>query len=417
MIRRLKTPNTNRKFQGIWIPAEVWLDEQLSLSEKLFLLEINSLDRGTGCTASNGYLAIFFKVTPERCSQVISNLKARELIRTDYLYEGKSIKKRTIHVTPTGIKYIKGGIKFSLKIDNNIDNKNPKKDSMRDLAGLNLESPIALLIKNWLEATKLHPNVTTHQFKQSKTIKKIMTMLRALKSGTFAKHCNLDSDFLDRHKIPIDLLTKKWTIEEIKIGLDRLYLYCQPGYFPGIDPDSKSTIENKTSLEKMIYNEVSGSSILLWVFKRIPERAGHHTVKLIDAMSYPLYEKFFSEIYKGKWTQKRKTDLIRCINKIVEERKRLVEKLGPYLGHTNFSSYVGSQHSGDRFYVMHIRWMSQWKTPSFNLMKVGTNTWDLFAEFVRKEYRINIYPSKAELKAIKQEHDRALRRIKNNRRQ
>ena len=33
-----------RKFRGIWIPADVWLDERLSAVEKVLLMEIDSLD-------------------------------------------------------------------------------------------------------------------------------------------------------------------------------------------------------------------------------------------------------------------------------------------------------------------------------------------------------------------------------------
>ena len=34
----------NRDFKGVWIPKEVWLDDKLSWMEKLFLVEIDSLD-------------------------------------------------------------------------------------------------------------------------------------------------------------------------------------------------------------------------------------------------------------------------------------------------------------------------------------------------------------------------------------
>ena len=36
--------NMERAFKGIWIPAEIWLSKELKIMEKLFLVEIDSLD-------------------------------------------------------------------------------------------------------------------------------------------------------------------------------------------------------------------------------------------------------------------------------------------------------------------------------------------------------------------------------------
>ena len=42
-----------RKFEGIWIPAELWLNKELTLIEKVFFVEIQSLDNADGCYAKN----------------------------------------------------------------------------------------------------------------------------------------------------------------------------------------------------------------------------------------------------------------------------------------------------------------------------------------------------------------------------
>ena len=34
--------NFKRKFDGIWIPKELWFDQNLTLQEKIFFIEINS---------------------------------------------------------------------------------------------------------------------------------------------------------------------------------------------------------------------------------------------------------------------------------------------------------------------------------------------------------------------------------------
>ena len=47
----------NRDFKGVWIPKEIWLNTDLSIIEKVLLVEIDSLDNSDrGCFASNEYL-------------------------------------------------------------------------------------------------------------------------------------------------------------------------------------------------------------------------------------------------------------------------------------------------------------------------------------------------------------------------
>ena len=39
-----------RAFRGIWIPKEIWLSKDLTLQEKVFIVEIDSLDNEKGCS-------------------------------------------------------------------------------------------------------------------------------------------------------------------------------------------------------------------------------------------------------------------------------------------------------------------------------------------------------------------------------
>ena len=135
----------NRAFRGVWIPKEIWLSEDLTLQEKVFLVEIDSLDNEEGCFANNKYFADFFQLSKSRVSQIISNLEKKELISVNYLYKtnSKEIDKRIIRINEEGltkilgIKNIKGGIKeikegikypkdppLENANDNNINNNN-----------------------------------------------------------------------------------------------------------------------------------------------------------------------------------------------------------------------------------------------------------------------------------------------------
>lgn len=93
-----------RGFKGIWIPAEIWLSEELTMMEKLFFVEIQSLDNEDGCYASNQHFAKFFGVTKGRCSQIINALKDKGFITVEYLKDDKETKGRIIKSTVKLVK-------------------------------------------------------------------------------------------------------------------------------------------------------------------------------------------------------------------------------------------------------------------------------------------------------------------------
>ena len=89
-----------RDFKGIWIPKEIWLNEDLSIMEKLFLIEIDSLDNEEGCYASNEHFSNFFGLSKNRCTEIIKSLEKKGLISIELQREAgkKNISKRIIRV-------------------------------------------------------------------------------------------------------------------------------------------------------------------------------------------------------------------------------------------------------------------------------------------------------------------------------
>lgn len=65
----------NRHFKGVWIPKEIYLDETLSWTEKILLIEIHSLQGEEGCYASNQYLAGFLGIKETSLANLITRLK------------------------------------------------------------------------------------------------------------------------------------------------------------------------------------------------------------------------------------------------------------------------------------------------------------------------------------------------------
>lgn len=131
-----------RAFRGIWIPADVWLSRDLTLQEKVMLVEIDSLQHPEkGCFKSNKKLAEFFGLSPNRVSEVISSLKKKGWIRVDQIREGKQIVERRIFMSRhlekpnRGTRKTEGG--YSKKRENPIrdpeggyseNGKNPSRD-------------------------------------------------------------------------------------------------------------------------------------------------------------------------------------------------------------------------------------------------------------------------------------------------
>ena len=91
-----------RNFQGLWISKELWFNQDLSIQEKMFLLEINSLDNKNHCHASNNYFSQFFQLSPNRCSEIINKLQKKGLIEIKYIKENRQIKERIIKVLEKG---------------------------------------------------------------------------------------------------------------------------------------------------------------------------------------------------------------------------------------------------------------------------------------------------------------------------
>ena len=87
-----------RDLKGVWIPKEIWLNRDLSIMEKLFLVEIDSLDNEQGCFASNKHFSDFFDISKGRCTQIIKSLEEKGLVSIKHEYKGKQIIRRTIRV-------------------------------------------------------------------------------------------------------------------------------------------------------------------------------------------------------------------------------------------------------------------------------------------------------------------------------
>lgn len=65
----------NRDFKGVWIPRSIWLNDNLTMLEKVILVEVDSLDNAEHCTAGNEYLSQFCQCSESKVSGAIKKLQ------------------------------------------------------------------------------------------------------------------------------------------------------------------------------------------------------------------------------------------------------------------------------------------------------------------------------------------------------
>ena len=88
-----------QRLKGLWIPAEILLNEELTDKEKIILAMILYLSEETkSCFASNKYIANIVNVTADRVSKIIGSLREKNYIKVKLKYKTdcKEIEQRQI---------------------------------------------------------------------------------------------------------------------------------------------------------------------------------------------------------------------------------------------------------------------------------------------------------------------------------
>src|ERR1035437_10279011 len=106
----------DRDFKGIWIPKELYLNDELSWTEKILVVEINSLDKGKGCWAGNEYFAEFLGLKEGRIANIFTKLRKMKILE-DVSFDGRKI---FVRVTP---EFTFSGRQSSLKSEGRVHEK------------------------------------------------------------------------------------------------------------------------------------------------------------------------------------------------------------------------------------------------------------------------------------------------------
>ena len=88
---------SKQKLKGLWIPAEILLNNDLSDKEKIILSIILYLSDDTGsCFASNKYIASIVNVISDRVAKTVSSLKEKGYVDVNLRYKTDTKKIDTI---------------------------------------------------------------------------------------------------------------------------------------------------------------------------------------------------------------------------------------------------------------------------------------------------------------------------------
>lgn len=179
----------NRGFIGIYIPKEIWLDRNINATEKVLLMEIDSLDKSPqGCFAGNDYFSEFLGVNETNTSRMIN-----KLVKLGYVENiGFDGRKR----------HLKSNLKFNIetyKKDQGCLIKNNKADLLKEI---NREY-ITINSNNKLNNKSSLFNLDNKKKSKISKNQKIFELKEILKTFT------LDEDLLEQLNTYIDVLADK----------------------------------------------------------------------------------------------------------------------------------------------------------------------------------------------------------------
>ena len=157
----------NRDFKGVWIPKEIWLNENLTMIEKVILIEIDSLDNEEHCSAGNEYLAQFCQCSIPKVTKAIKKLVDMGFIEV-ISFDGRHRKIRSCiikNMTQTNKKYDADSYKIlanniGINLDSNLPINNNGETS----------SPVVTETTSSTKTTTKNDTIDAGNYRKRKTI-------------------------------------------------------------------------------------------------------------------------------------------------------------------------------------------------------------------------------------------------------
>jgi hypothetical protein len=403
--------NEKRVFKGVWIPKEIWINKELTWMEKLFLVEIDSLDNEKGCFASNDYFSDFFNLTKGRCSQIINSLKDKKQIIIEYEYEGKQIKKRIIkvfNILKGGIKYIKGGYLENAK-DNNINinnilSKDNKEHSKNTLLWEKTSSITKIIIDSFYNnIKKIKPKVRKNTFYNEKELFKVQKLVNNYIKGFNKINYNKLRSFIKDKEIPFNMDEGFKSEREFSHAFHKAMKIYDIDYVPG----DKSKLPPKTS-DFLLNHFMNWSSYFLYHAFNNPKKLKVEVMKRKDK-NPDITKVYINRFNLHDLSIENNNKLVLFVDKIVKEHTKITQ----YTISMNNKLYFRHEYEDhgyllyvdniDCFIEKHMDYLSSNEeintkfTMNLNKLFVGGYWWERFTEWFHKTFEIDLYPGEKQL--------------------
>ncbi len=381
------------------IPANVRYDENLVPNAKLLYGELTALCNEKGyCWAGNSYFAELYHTKEETISRWIKSLKENGYIKMEYDKRGFEIIERRIYIQEAFSidKKVNGSVDKKVngpltKKSNIILHKNTTENNTeeyRDFGDTKSNTP---LIKSpFVERWNTYPLLTKHSLK-SKGYQEAHRLCTYLLNGSLGKHCNLDREWLERNKVPVELANKKFTEEEIYQGIEYLDRYYQEGYWP----EDKTPMGKINRFATLIYNSGNKSSFFLKVMANEPQplKKTKDTCPSISTM--------YEELYKGRLhTPTDRNNFIiqtNIIKKNYDAIKHIIDMTETL--DSGCDSYFGTV---EKFAEQHIRWMRDYYRSHLQIGSIS-KSWFKFLDYVKDYYHYDFDPDENKLEKMEKE--------------
>lgn len=180
-----------REFKGVWIPKHIWLNKNLTITEKLILVEIESYDNDFGCVATNKKICEDIQIKPSTASGIIKGLESKGYLSIHYkneqTFEGRTIRLKSIPLVESVPPLVKSGgaseesepsnLFSNTYSDLNINTESSKEDPVGDFKSKNTVNAYKQIVEFWLK--EFHIGFTFNSTSGNK-VKSIITKFKTL---------------------------------------------------------------------------------------------------------------------------------------------------------------------------------------------------------------------------------------------
>ncbi len=274
----------------------------------------------------------------------------------------------------------------------------PKADSICSSPSFQGEDSLYVEFWNGLSSTPKHKKIKKDG-SLSKTYKNAHSFCLSLKKGNLSKKTgSLDEKFMRRNGLLSDMLSKKWTDEEIFEGLTRLNKLYSAEYAPY----NKKTLPK--NLPDMIYNPRTKTSMFLAVMKNDPIPISDQCQPIL----LDVYGMYLDLMKEFNMRPEEELTLKKQVNILIGKQRYIESQIAPYQN-SGFISDFGAKNN--YFYQTHIKWLvdcfgQKGLTPS-----MITSTWRAYVRWAQRFLGYDIDPSAEtlnewKLKARKQARER-----------